>query len=61
VNVSVAMKSGGKRWVTHSILEVGNKIVTVGLLLQASESHLGAGDVLLGVLCRLFVSATASN
>merc|ERR1719430_964391 len=30
-------------------LEVGNKIAPVLLLLEASEDHLGAGDVLLGV------------
>lgn len=33
-----------------SVGEVGNEILAVLLLLQATESHLGSGDVLLGVL-----------
>lgn len=32
------------------VLEVGNKVVAVLGLLQATEGHLGTGDVLLGVL-----------
>ena len=32
------------------LLEVGDEVVPVLVLLQAAESHLGAGDVLLGVL-----------
>lgn len=32
------------------LLEVGNQIVSVLGLLEATESHLGAGNVLLGVL-----------
>lgn len=32
------------------VLEVGNEVVSVLGLLQATEGHLGAGDVLLGVL-----------
>jgi hypothetical protein len=35
---------------SSSILEVGNEVVAVLGLLQATESHLGTGDVLLGVL-----------
>ena len=57
VIVLVAMKSEwvvGKRRATHGILEVGNEVVAVHILLQASESHLSTGDVLLGVLCGLF-------
>jgi hypothetical protein len=32
------------------LLEVGNQVVPVLLLLETAEGHLGAGDVLLGVL-----------
>jgi hypothetical protein len=32
------------------LLEVGNQVIPVLLLLQATEGHLGAGNVLLGVL-----------
>src|SRR5258706_1471613 len=60
-NVSCYEKGMGKRRATHGVLEVGNEVVTVHVLLQASESHLGTVDVLLGVLCGLFVSAIASQ
>jgi hypothetical protein len=35
---------------TSGLLQEGNEVVAVGRLLQATESHLGARNVLLGVL-----------
>ena len=51
-NVSVAIKRRvGKRWVTYSILEVSDEVITIRVLLQASKGHLGARDVLFWVFC----------
>ena len=36
------------------LVEVGDEVDTVGLLLEAGEHHLGAGDVLLRVLREVF-------
>ena len=43
------------------LLEVGDEVVPVLVLLQAAEGHLGAGDVLLGVLEVGELHITVSN
>jgi hypothetical protein len=41
------------RQLTYRFLEPGDKVIPVLVLLQTSECHLGAGDVLHGVRCGL--------
>ena len=38
--------SGRENQETYSLLEMGHKVITVLVLLQAGESHLRSGDVL---------------
>ena len=45
-----ALRARERDRLTHLLLHVGNEVVAVLGLLETSEGHLGAGDVLLGVL-----------
>jgi len=46
----VSSTSCGRARLGGGVLEVGDEVLAVLLLLETAEGHLGAGDVLLGVL-----------
>lgn len=48
--ISLQQRGNAAAHLFGSVGEVSNEILAVLLLLQATESHLGSGDVLLGVL-----------
>lgn len=38
------------RYLSSSLLEIGDQIISIFLLLETTERHLGSGNVFLGIL-----------